>query len=95
MFSLFNGIYNWDVWVLVWIKYLLSQMPIYRPNKLPLGRAYVWGHYLVILDSVEFIYAIYHVSEAINEVVQYPQSIVERHSLFKVDVVGVVSGPYT
>jgi hypothetical protein len=95
VFSLFNGIYNWDVWVLVRIKYLLSQMPIYRPNKLPLGRAYVWGHYLVILYSIEFIYAIYHVSKAINEVVQYPQSIVERHSLFEVDVVGVVSSPYT
>lgn len=70
-------------------------MPIYRPYKLPLCRAYVWGHYLVILDSVEFVYAIYHVSEAVHEVEQYPQSIVERHSLFEVDVVGVVSSPYT
>lgn len=68
MFSLFNGIYNWDIWVVVRVKYLLNQMPIYRPYKLPLGRAYVWGHYLVILDSIEFINAIYHVSEAVYEV---------------------------
>lgn len=95
MFSIFNGIYNWDVGVVFRVEYLLNEVAIYGPYKLPLGRTYIRGHYLVILDRIEFVNAIYHVSKAVDEVEQNPQQIVERNSLFEVDIIGVVCSPDT
>ena len=70
-------------------------MPIYGSYKLPLCSAYIRGHYLVILDYIQLVNTIDHVPKAVDEVEEDPQKIIERNSLIKVDVIGVICSPKT
>lgn len=72
MFSIFNGIYDGYVRIIVRKEHLLNEVSINGSYELPLGGAYIRGHYLIVLYGVQFIDAINHVSKAVDEVEQNP-----------------------